>query len=390
MLGLIIYAIFVALAGSIAGVVTGVKEAKKTKIENERIQRQIQEGQKKREEELKKLEEDIQRNTSLLEKIDTIRSEPFDKSSEWLAKMIADYIDKEDQILETYLICKPRPAHTAAEQVSEMRQKKNAAILKYKQFEYRLLLYESLFPWLPDYCAVTKDDVDQMVAQSEGDSGIERDEYNTLRQWLSPDEYGRLPTCEKYQLALDRYTNREKSKWEIGIEYERYVGYLYEQQGYRVEYSGALKKLEDMGRDLIARKGKEILVVQCKRWAQEKIIHEKHIFQLYGTCVLFAREYPKNTVIPVFYTSATLSETARYCADKMGVQLHENCKYADYPVIKCNVSASGEKIYHLPFDMQYDRIIMAGKNSKLYVQTVAEAEARGFRRARRYYLRGQE
>lgn len=386
-MGVLIF--FGVIAGLIAlaiftGNMADIRNNRKLKEETERIQKQIQE-------ERKKLEEDIQRNTALLENIDTIRSEPFDKSSSWLAKMISDCIDMADQNLEDYLIYKPRPAITAAEQVSEIRKKKNAAILKCKQLEYQLLLYESLFPWLPDYCTVTKDDVEQMVAQSETNtsSDTEQDEYETLRRWLSPDEYSRLSTCEKYQLALDRYKNRQKSKWEVGIEYERYVGYLYEQQGYTVEYSGALKKLEDMGRDLIARKGREILVVQCKRWAQEKLIHEKHIFQLYGTCVLFAREYPNNTVIPVFYTSAMLSETARYCAEKMGVELHENCEYEDYPVIKCNVSKSGEKIYHLPFDMQYDRIIMAGKNRKLYVQTVSEAESLGFRRARRYRFYAQ-
>ena len=40
-----------------------------------------------------------------------------------------------------------------------------------------------------------------------------------------------------------------------------------------------------MGRDLIVSKEKKLFVIQCKRWAAEKTIHEKHIFQLYGTTI---------------------------------------------------------------------------------------------------------
>lgn len=50
-------------------------------------------------------------------------------------------------------------------------------------------------------------------------------------------------------------------------------------------------------------------------------------------------------------------------------------------MVKCNVSKNGEKIYHLPFDQQYDKInIQKGKHCQ-YVWTVAEAEQLGFRRA---------
>lgn len=50
-------------------------------------------------------------------------------------------------------------------------------------------------------------------------------------------------------------------------------------------------------------------------------------------------------------------------------------------MIKCNISKDGEKIYHLPFDQQYDRVSIANKKGACYVATVAEAEEQGFRRA---------
>jgi len=43
----------------------------------------------------------------------------------------------------------------------------------------------------------------------------------------------------------------------------------------------------------------------------------------------------------------------------------------------------GSKIYHLPFDQQYDSTIIKYKN-ECYVETIAEAEALGFRRAFRW------
>ena len=58
--------------------------------------------------------------------------------------------------------------------------------------------------------------------------------------------------------------------------------------------------------------------------------------------------------------------------------------FSEYPVIKCNVAHDGEKIYHLPFDQQYDRVEISGKKGACYVETVKEAEEQGFRRAYRW------
>ena len=60
-----------------------------------------------------------------------------------------------------------------------------------------------------------------------------------------------------------------------------------------------------------------------------------------------------------------------------------------YPMIKCNVNpGTGESIYHLPFDQQYDRVIIGDQQGEFYADTIAEAEAAGFRRA--YRWRGGE
>ena len=57
---------------------------------------------------------------------------------------------------------------------------------------------------------------------------------------------------------------------------------------------------------------------------------------------------------------------------------------ADYPRIKCNVGRDDQRIYHLPFDQQYDTTLIEPKKGEAWVSTVAEAEGLGFRRAWRW------
>jgi hypothetical protein len=54
-------------------------------------------------------------------------------------------------------------------------------------------------------------------------------------------------------------------------------------------------------------------------------------------------------------------------------------------MIKCNINqTTGEKIYHLPFDQQYDRTRIIISKGECYASTVSEAESKGFRRAFRF------
>src|SRR5205085_6444379 len=88
----------------------------------------------------------------------------------------------------------------------------------------------------------------------------------------------------------------------------------------------------------------------------------------------------------VFYTSTKLSDLARRFARELGIELKENFKFDQtYPCIKCNISRSTkERIYHLPFDQQYDKTKIVNRG-ELYCATVREAESLGFRRAFRWH-----
>lgn len=322
-------------------------------------------------------EKQLKENQAMLDSI--LHAEHAD--TPYFAKQFADCLYLIDLKAASDLENKARPAFTAAEKVREISSQKRALQEQCKLLEYQLFLYESVFPWLSDFKEISADD----LASVANIAAAPESEYSTLRNWLSPQEYQTLSETDRLQLALDRYSSRQKSNWQVGIEYERYVGYCYEQKGYKVRYFGATEGLEDMGRDLIVSKGKNLFVIQCKRWASEKTIHEKHIFQLYGTTILQVMEHPECQVSGIFITTTSLSSLAKSCANYLHIAVVEKFPLKPYPLIKCNISRDGDKIYHLPFDQQYDRVIINPSDGDCYVSTVQEAESKGFRHAWRWH-----
>jgi hypothetical protein len=124
--------------------------------------------------------------------------------------------------------------------------------------------------------------------------------------------------------------------------------------------------------------------------AKRKTIHAKHVFQLFGTVVACRIENPGREVTGTFTTSTTLSERAHAFADQLGIRIEENVPLDDYPRIKCNVArASGERIYHLPFDQQYDTTLIEPDRGEAWATTCLEAEDLGFRRAWRWRTDGR-
>jgi hypothetical protein len=317
----------------------------------------------------------------------------------WLATAIAEYHELCDIKLAEYLEGKANPAKSSARLVRKLAAEKREIRKRLLLATSRVKYYESLFPHLKEY---VQDDIDDIVRFDPESLLVDRDD--PARVYLTDAEFARLSEAERNQLALDRWKARKKPNWEIGRLYERYVGYMYEKSGCQVEYHGAFKGLGDLGRDLIVTApNAETLIIQCKYWKKESTIREKHIFQLFGTTVewflrntpplgsmepqLFPQFLKENRVRPVFYTTTSLSDEARDFACRLGVEVHERMPCdADYPMIKCNYSpTTKEKIYHLPFDQQYDRTLITDEFNEMYASTTQEAHNAGYRRARRWY-----
>lgn len=272
-----------------------------------------------------------------------------------------------------------------AKKVASIRAIRHDAQEKIEQAkvaEYQLAYLLQMFPSLKDLLEYEYSELPHITAD-------DLSEYDTTRDYLSKEEWERLSTSERNQLALDRYVaSRKKTNWQVGRDYEEYVGYRYRKDGYLVDNYGVYMGLDDLGRDVIAKKGGKTYVIQCKYWSQKKEIHENHINQLFGTVTSYRIENNAcdDSVIGVLITNTQLSPRAKKFAERLHIQFKEHFEIGDFPRIKCNIGHSewGSRIYHLPFDQQYDGAKICNPG-EFYALTVAEAENAGFRRAYKWH-----
>ncbi|HTQ32300.1 MAG TPA: restriction endonuclease [Opitutaceae bacterium] len=300
----------------------------------------------------------------------------------WLAHAYAEYHELEELKKAAALERKSHPAYKAAEEVRGSAKRRREAEKEARMLRYQIEYYETLFPWLTD---LKSEEIEEELIRIRSGKSEDQDSDDPAKRWLTPEEYNRLPDTKKYELALERYWTKKKTRWEIGRDYERFIGYKYEATGFRVIYQGIVEGFDDLGRDLICEKNTKVFIVQCKYWSQEKQIHEKHVFQLFGTMIAYRHDNPGKNVDGHFVTSTRLSDRARAFAKDLGIKISENTSLEKYPCIKCNIAKrDGEKIYHLPFDQQYDRTTIISDSGEFYASTIEEAEKKGFRRAFRY------
>lgn len=357
---------------------------------NKALRKQLQEEKEQFERQVSNTMLELQQRSDYLM---TLREEfecGYISGYKWLARFIAEADKALDDSISFDLQNKKHPALKAAEEVSIARAEKRKFKEQAKLFEYQIRIYKEYFPFLDDYDELILDeeiDFDQYSQELEMPENTDRTLF-----YLAKSEYDKMSTIERNQLALDRYLNGRRRKEEIGRLYERYIGYLYEQKGWKVEYHGIVEGFEDLGRDLICRKGSKIVIVQAKCWSSHKLIHEKHIFQLFGTTQLFLTSQQNNNITKenisaVFITTTSLSPVAQRVAKWLEINIRENFALdKTYPMIKCNINrATKEKIYHLPFDQQYDRTKISPELGEFYATSVLEAEQKGFRRAFRHH-----
>lgn len=400
---IIVIPILIGIISSIHESYSNSKKYLELKPKLDNLERSIKEHESKVEKDreewklkVEKWNEKIKTDKEEVQKIAKQKSMGFP----WLAEAYADYFALKDGELEKYLKYKKHPAYTAAENVKHIKQEKRELLKENKIVNYKITYLEKLFPWLSEL--IVDDENDEVPVRIDDDI-TDDDKEDRVKNFLTLEEYKSLPSVERNQIALDRYLkNRNKSKWQIGRDYEMYVGHIFEKKGYKIEYKGIIDGFDDLGRDIIASKNDEVCIIQCKYWAQYKNIHEKHIFQLFGTTMEYwiknfkNNNQPKNfeefakflngdKLRPIFFTSTTLSETAKQMANALSIEIIESEPIGEFPRIKCNISGrNAEKIYHLPFDQQYDRTIIEPHKSEFFAYTVKEAEDAGFRRAFRH------
>lgn len=332
-----------------------------------------------------KLENDY--NKSKAEFAETISSFNSNlKTFPYLAGVLADiktsWISDNIRLLD-YGNSKARKEKIAS--LIEIRKQAKEQIERANEAYYDLQYLLELFPSLQD---VIDSDYNAIKYDLKSFKYVE---FDPVKNYLSEEEYSKLSVSKKNQLALDRYVeSRSKNSWQIGRDYELYIGQTYSKKGWTVDFYGSYKGVEDLGRDLICEKDGCFLIIQCKFWSREKIIHENHICQLYGSKMeyCFEKGVSCDKVKAVFVTNIYVSDTARKFARFLDIELRENVDIRDFPRIKCNIGRdeSGKpiKIYHLPMDLSYDSAKIV-KTGEFFAKTVSEAESKGFRRSYKWF-----
>lgn len=322
-----------------------------------------------------------------IEAINTLAKEKSE-GFPWLAQAYADYSYLQKLWEADYLAQKSHPARVSAERVRNIARERRIIEEKLRIAQGIINYYQDLFPFLEEFLGEPDEEILKQVLsrrieepiQEVGEAGVD-----PVRVYLSKEEYEKFSPSERNQRALDNYWSRRKTKWQLGRDYERYIGYRYEADGYSVYYQGILEGLDDLGRDLICKKGRHTIIIQCKRWSQHKTIHEKHVNQLCGTLIKYMIDHPDEKASAALYTTTKLSDRAKEFAAYLTVSIIEGFPLQKYPSIKCNISRrNSEKIYHLPFDQQYDRTLIEEERNECYVETVQQAENLGYRRAWRW------
>ena len=348
----------------------------KSELEIEKI------NKSKLEKEVVHFKECVSEKDGLYESLKLEDKETFVK----ISSLYSDFLLTQYDISSKYLKIKSHPAFKEAARIKELKLETKAYLEQYRQmvykYEYLLELFPELSEYVDDFSTIKQ--LDNLTDLKSLEEDFDRTQF-----YLSKQEFKSLTANQRNQLALDRYIKGQKSKWQIGRDYELFCGLSYEKQDWDVQYFGMERKIEDLGRDLIAKKKNEHLVIQCKYWSKDKTIHEKHIAQLFGTTIMYGLEISESIkVTPVFITNTKISDQAKKFANKLGVKIIENHAIEEFPRIKCNVNkdeyGDESRIYHLPFDQQYDRTKI-NKKSEFYAYTVDEAVNSGFRRAFKYF-----
>jgi hypothetical protein len=375
------------------------KKEKTIREEIEQREEKLKTDFNKQKEELENRKHILQQNENAFDKIIDEKTKGFP----WIIAACNDYLQFMDEQRAEHLQTKSHPAIKSAEELrqiaKERREAKKAALLS----KYLLDYSRYLAPWLDDYIGLGSQELNDIIQNIHTSWEKKESEFDEDTKRHYGPKYDILTPEQKLQRKLEWYWEKpQKSPWQIGRDYERYIGYKYESQGWKVIYHGK-EGFEDLGRDLICKKDNVVEIIQCKMWAQNKQIHEKHIYYLLGTTIeyyldnlkekgniqlsLLPEIIQKREAVPKLISTIDISDRAKKAADVLGVIVEKTpfpATNPPYPCIKCNISRkSGEKIYHLPFDQQYDTTQIE-EELECFVNTIEEAEAKGFRHAYRW------
>lgn len=288
----------------------------------------------------------------------------------WLSAMMADYLtyDMEMEAMRARALI-PSPESTLkVNTIREIRKDAEDRIAQAKAAIYQLEYLKKLYPQLEEIIGTDYNDLD---------FSSKMPEIDVPRQLLTKEEWDSLDEKGRNQLALERFCALRKcNNYQAGRDYLSGVVYEFEKRGCKAELIG-----NQLDNTIIAHLDGNTIVAQCKYCADDKPVHENHIFALHRAIT----ENNNADATAVFVTNGRISDKAREMAEHFDIKLIENHEYTEFPRIKCVIDIDEKKYgYHLPFDYWYDDVKLENEG-EFYAFTVAEAESKGFRRAYKWH-----
>lgn len=139
-------------------------------------------------------------------------SENILSGRKWAADYLAEIYAQRHELIAYNLTIQKRAARKAAEEIKSMRQEKKQIFAENLLLKQKLNLYRDYFPFLAD--------LDEEIMCNPSDEFSEAEDidqtFDRARNYLTAEEYQKLSTTDKNQLALDRYLSRNLSKVQIG------------------------------------------------------------------------------------------------------------------------------------------------------------------------------
>ncbi len=192
-------------------------------------------------------------------------------------------------------------------------------------------------------------------------------------------------------LSANQSSPMPRTNIEIGRDYERYVGYRYEMEGWQVIYRGILRGKADQGRDLVCHREDSVHIVQCKCWSSSVEIDCEVVEKLYQTTKVYRQVaqpfgqldlafgiHARRRISPVLITSTGISQDAHELAAQRGVLIKPSFQLQPYHKVKCVLRTRN---YYLEQDYLYDSIEMRVGDGDRYVASETDARELGFQHA---------
>ena len=187
---------------------------------------------------------------------------------------------------------------------------------------------------------------------------------------------------EILQQKLDEHLYNLNDNISIGKAYERYIGYLYEKDNWKVIFNGCIMGVEDDGIDLICQKDNEIHIIQAKNWAKK--IYKKIVHQLYGSMndYKLCNNHSEINITGIIFTTNGADYQAIKTAERLNIEIKIQKLDREYPLVKYKKT---NNTYYLPpeisnkdTDKIYDELNIDYSQGDRYCKTIEDAEKLGF------------